>query len=337
MTEIIQWRFNNWHFIWVLIPLILIWAGKIYHYKKYLYWKKNAGPAAHLFPSIKISLLTIKMGLLLASYILLTAALLRPQILHREYPSHYKGRDIIFLLDVSKSMLAEDVPPNRLEKAKFIVKDILTPVHSDRASLAIFGGSTAILTPLTYDYHHIEYLLEEVSPEHISRGGTQIGDALRFINENLIQKNNHLFTDIILLSDGEDHGSFPGQSARIIGQKGIRIITIGIGTPEGAMIPDPNTSKVLYHEGKPVVTKLDENLLREIASVANGIYLPWHFGVTNFRNVYTELRQNVPVRKKEFMMQQVWKDLFYPFLLGGCIFLIVSFMIRPFSETGTEK
>ncbi len=333
MIELPQWHFQNGHFSLVFILLFLVWLGKFFSYWQYIQKKRNSRPLAYLLPSPRYRLLTVKMVLLLIAYIFLTLALMRPQILYREYPQLYKGRDIIFLLDVSRSMLAKDVPPNRLENARFIIKDILSVLQSDRASLVAFAGSTAILTPYTYDYHFLEMVVDDVSPYHVSRGGTLIGDALRFTRENLIKRDDAPYTDIILISDGEDHGSFPGEAAHTLGQKGVRIISVGIGTPQGSTIPSPEGRDIMYHKGEPVISRLEEATLEEVASLTpGGEYLPWHHGVTNFHQFYRELRQNVPERQSEELARQHWKDIFYPFIIIGLVFLLLSFRIHPFSS-----
>lgn len=185
-----------------------------------------------------------------------------------------KGRDIVLLMDVSRSMLAEDLYPSRLEQAKMSVKDLLGALKGDRVGLIAFAGSTTVKCPLTRDYPFVSMAVDELNPDYISQGGTLIGDAIRKATEQVFSDSEDRYRDIILITDGEDHDSFPLEAAKKAADKGVRIFVIGIGDKnDGARIPvvDQNGSRsYLKYEGAEVWTKLQDESLREIATITPG-------------------------------------------------------------------
>jgi len=205
------------------------------------------------------------------------------------------GRDVVFLLDVSRSMLADDLAPNRLERAKLWIGDTLSVLEGDRVSLVAFAGSSSVKCPLTHDYGFFRFALDDISTDSVIIGGTNIGDALRKVRTEVFdlrhdESNENRFRDIILITDGEDHESFPIEAAQQLAASGVRIICIGLGDEdEGVPIPLPNGSFV-RHEGQIVRTKLDAKMLRELTiSTPGGTYLNVSTGTINLDDVYKQL------------------------------------------------
>ncbi|MCG8569181.1 MAG: VWA domain-containing protein [Spirochaetes bacterium] len=190
-----------------------------------------------------------------------------------------KGRDVVFVLDVSKSMLAQDLAPSRLERAKLAIKDCVDQLEGDRVGLVIFAGNTLVKCPLTLDYGFFRGMLDDISVNSVTKGGTKIGDALRRTLEEVYDDKEKRFKDIILITDGEDHDSFPVDAAGKAGERGIRLITIGLGDENtGKRIPikDKNGNitflKYKGNEGKEheVWSRLDADTLRKMANMTKG-------------------------------------------------------------------
>ncbi|MBW1893829.1 MAG: VWA domain-containing protein, partial [Deltaproteobacteria bacterium] len=170
-----------------------------------------------------------RVALMMAAIILIVIAAARPAWNMKSETVEQRGRDVVFLLDVSKSMLAEDLAPNRLERAKLAIKDCIEKLEGDRVALVVFAGSAAVKCPLTLDYGFFRMMLDHISIDSVSRGGTMIGDALRKVMTDVFDDRTREFRDIILITDGEDHESLPVEAAEKAGQKEIRLIAIGLG------------------------------------------------------------------------------------------------------------
>ena len=183
-----------------------------------------------------------------------------------------KGVDVIIALDVSKSMLASDIQPDRLTRAKQLVLSMLDKLQNDRVGLIVFAGRAYLQVPLTIDYSAMRMMLQNASPNLVPTQGTVISQALE-LSVNSFSQREKKYKALIVISDGEDHDENAIPKARDIAERGIIIHTVGIGSPEGRTIIDPETRAVkLNEEGAPVVSKLNENELREIASAGRGTY-----------------------------------------------------------------
>ncbi|MDA9777482.1 VWA domain-containing protein [Rubripirellula sp.] len=208
---------------------------------------------------------------------LLVAALLdfRWGEVQREMPQ--KGIEVMFLLDVSKSMLAEDVSPNRLERAKQMIADTLDEMSGDRVGLTVFAGEARQRIPMTNHYDDFKLILNEVSPDDLATGGSRLGDAIRVAaNGFLAKRNDHQV--VVVLTDGEDQESEPVQVAQeMFQERGVRIYTIGLGDfVQGGRVPlgENGDEGYLKFEGEQVWSKLDGKVLEEVARATQGEYIP---------------------------------------------------------------
>ena len=226
-------------------------------------------------------------GLALA---LLVLALMRPQWGLRQVATPRVGAEMMVLLDVSRSMLAEDVAPNRLERAKAEIQDLLGFLDGDQVGLIAFAGRASVLSPLTPDFGFLRLVLDPVGPHSVARGGTRIGEAIRRAVASF-GPAGETSRAILLITDGEDHDSFPLDAAKDAAEAGIRVIAIGFGDETGSEIwtTDERTGarmRLLDGEGRPVRSRLDGELLREIALVTEGAYVPAGTGVLDLASIY---------------------------------------------------
>lgn len=185
--------------------------------------------------------------------------------------------DIMVVLDVSKSMLAEDAAPTRLARAKAEVSALLEELSGHRVGLVAFAGGATRLSPLTPDYGFFRMMLRGADTTSVSRGGTHIGEAVRTALE-AFDEDASVSRLMLLITDGEDHDSYPREAAEEAARQGVRIVAIAFGSEEGSEItlrdPDTGARTVLTHEGKPVISRVDGELLRDMALATDGAYVP---------------------------------------------------------------
>lgn len=252
-------------------------------------------------PQVSIRRQLSKAFLLLLSAGSVVVALTQPGWNPRPEKIARRGRNIVVLMDVSRSMLAEDLYPNRLEHAKLAVGDLLDVLDGDRVGIVAFAGSCVVKCPLTQDYGFVRMALVDIGPESINRGGTNIGDAIRKATEEVFDRQERDYKDIILITDGEDHESFPLNAAEKAAQEGVRIYAIGLGDDrEGSRIPitgSDGEKTFLKYQGEEVWSKLDSYTLGKIALATGGKY--WQVGTGTFDLAELYSFSIAPAVKKE--------------------------------------
>lgn len=183
-----------------------------------------------------------------------------------------KGVDVVIALDVSKSMLAQDIQPDRLTRAKQLIQSMLDKLKGDRVALVVFAGRAYLQVPITIDYGALKMMLQNVKPDLVPTQGTVISEAIDLSIKSFSQKEKK-YKSLVIISDGEDHDENAQAKVKEATEAGIIIHTVGVGSPEGAALYDPATkAPKLDEQGNPVVTKLNEDELRAIASSGGGTY-----------------------------------------------------------------
>ncbi len=324
---------ENINFLWLLPLLILLLIYDYYRRKRTLQYFIHDN---YIQKSTSIAN-TKKMRpgqiLLLVSLIFIAIALARPGWNPKEVKVKRKGRDVVFVIDVSRSMLAEDIKPNRLERAKTEIIDTVSRLIGSRVALIEFAGTTIVKCPLTTDYAFFRSATESLSVNDVSRGGTMLGDALREAMTNILDSKEKKYKDIILITDGEDHESFPIEAAKKAGEQGIRLIVIGLGDEnQGTRIPikDAQGNRIfLTYNGEEVWTKLDADTLRKMAEASpGGKYLNVGTGAFDLGEIY--LRLIASADKKELQGDTIMKyqELFQFFLLLSYFLLFFGLLKR---------
>jgi Ca-activated chloride channel family protein len=273
-----------------LIPL-LIGAGVWGRWQRGRDLKAFGAPdmVARLFGHLSPTRRTIRNMAWGAGVLLLCLALAGPQYGVKMVEVRRQGVDVIIALDVSRSMLAEDVKPNRLQRAQQELAALIDSLGGDRVGVIAFAGSAQVACPLTTDYAAAKMFLNYLTPDTVALPGTALGRAIRLALKTFPQGGEG-YRVLVLLTDGEDHHSQPLEAAREAKAAGVRIINIGFGTPEGEPVPERDSAgrikKYIKNQtGQIVVSKLDEKSLKEIAALTNGAYLPAHEGNLEAGNI----------------------------------------------------
>ncbi len=257
-------------------------------------------------------------------------AVARPQKGYEWREVKRRGIDILFAVDTSRSMLAEDLKPNRLERARLGILDFVERLEGDRIGLIPFAGSAFALCPLTLDYGAFRESLNALDTDLIPRQGTDLASAIKEA-ERLFEENGNNFRVLILLTDGEDLQGSVIDAAKAAAEKGMSIYTVGVGSAEGAQIPiqlgSGRNDFVRDAEGKIVTTTLDETTLKKIAEVTGGLYVPLGRGAEGLNRIYQEKLRLVPKRDLKQRLERVPLERFeWP--LGAAIFLLfLDFLI----------
>lgn len=270
----------------------------------------------------------LKFGLLSLMLLLLGIALSNPKIGTKMETVKREGVDVVFAIDVSKSMLAQDVSPNRLEKAKRLVSETLNQLKGDRVGIVAYAASAYPQLPLTTDYSAARMFLQSLNTDMLSSQGTAIQEAIQMAS-SYFSDANPTARILILISDGEDHEMGASEIAYEAANQGIRIYSIGVGTEKGSTIPIDNGGNISYKRdknGEVVITKLNSGLLSEIARNANGSYID---GDNTSKAVEEIVSLLDGIEKSEFETQQYvdYADQFQWFLFAVIVILLIDLLL----------
>jgi len=314
----------------LLIPVLIIlfvWM---------LYWKKSAikrfGEWAiiqKLVPSISRSRLILKFIILMIGYAFLVIGIANPQIGSKLIEGERKGIDIIIALDVSNSMLAEDIKPNRLERAKQAISKLIDKLGNDRIGIIVFAGNAYMQLPITTDYSAAKMFLTTINTRIVPTQGTAIGEAIEMGVESFDDEIHS--RAVIVITDGENHEDDAIEAAKEASEKGIFVYTIGMGLTDGVPIPEYNqygrqTGYKKDRQGSTIVTKLNESMLQQIASAGKGVYVRANNTRSGLRTVFEEISK---LEKTEFesKMFSDYEDRFQYFIAISLILLIIELLI----------
>jgi Ca-activated chloride channel family protein len=312
----------------------------------YGFWRRRRALAAfvgrplagRLLPRIRRAWRWAKPVCLLAAIACLVVALMRPEWGEAEEETPRRGRDLVVLLDLSLSMLAEDVAPNRLEHAKGLIRGLVERVRADgghRLALITFAGRAAVESPLTLDYGLFLERLAEASPARVQVRGSLLGDALRQTLQTF-GGGAPEFTDVVLITDGDDTGSDPEGSARRLADQGIALYVVGIGdSAGGALIPlagDQGGEDYLRYDGAEVRTRPRPELLAAIARAAKGVYVVADHDEESLVELYAAHIAAAPRREIDARSDLVAAQRFQWFVLAALFLLGVEMALREWPE-----
>ncbi len=272
----------------------------------------------------------VKVAVLLVGLGLLVLAASRPRWGVYFEDVQTRGVDMFVLLDVSRSMLAEDVAPNRLERAKSDIRDLLQYLKGDRVGLIAFAGAAVVQAPLTTDHGFFQMVLEDTDPDSAPRGGSLIGDAIRKALESMEPRHDRDQV-IVLITDGEDHDSFPAEAAQAAAERNVKVICVGLGdSDEGMRIPIRDESgqlSYMKHDGREVWSKMDEALLKEIALTTNGAYIPAKTRAYDLGQVYAQHLAGLTRGEINAEKRKRYRERFQLFVVLGLAALLLEMAV----------
>ena len=319
-------------FPWLLLLLSVIPAIGIVWL--WLYRRAQARLSLLISPALQDKLMParpkatfyLQFVLVLTALILLVFAAARPQWGRKDEKVFTRGRNVVIALDVSRSMLAADVHPNRLERAKTDIMDLIGELKGDRAGLLAFRNKGSLLCPLTTDYTFLRQALDGVSPESAPRGETDLGDAIRKSLDALDPALDD-YNAILLISDGEDLKGDAVDAARKAASRNIPIFTVGIGDPAGAPIPDEDGKGPLQYKGTAVKTRLMDTTLSAIAQASNGRYIP--LGTAGTANttlgaIYRHHLRQIAAKEQQEQMENRYQERYQWFLIPAILGLFAA-------------
>jgi Ca-activated chloride channel family protein len=316
----------TYFYYFAIIPVLIVLFLLAFWWKKRTQ-KKFTNPVLleKLAPNSSTFKAVLKLSFLIIGLSFLIISLVNPKMGTKLKTIKREGVDVVFALDVSKSMLAEDIAPNRLEKAKQIISKIIDKLGSDRVGIIIYAGNAYPLLPITTDHAAAKMFLQNANPDLVSSQGTAISKALNLAKtyyNNDEQTNRFL----IILSDGEDHQTETKQVALNLANDGVKVYTIGVGTETGGPIPIKINGAIGYkkdRKGETVITKRKPDVLQGIADAANGTYID---GNKTQKPVDFIEKIITNAQKSEFETTQFsdYKDQFQWFIGLGFLFLLVD-------------
>ncbi|MBE0637378.1 MAG: VWA domain-containing protein [Bacteroidales bacterium] len=325
-------KFANPDFFWalLLIPLFIV------IFVLMIYWKKAAIKRfgdTHLIrilmPDMSKNRLVFKFVLSMLAFTLIIIGLANPQIGSKLEKIDRKGIDLVIAVDVSESMLAQDIKPNRLQRARQAITRLVDELGNDRIGIVVFAGRAYTQLPITTDYAAVRLFVSNISTESVPVQGTAIADAINLSIDLFDESETE--KAIIIITDGEDHEGDVKEAAQNAVEKNIRIFTVGMGLPEGAPIPivDRAGNQQGFKKDRSnntVISRLDENMLKEIASAGNGQYVRANNTQVGLRIIFEEISQ---LEKTEFESRMFtdYEDRFQYFLAPALLILLLEFLI----------
>ena len=294
-----------------------------------------------LVPEYSLWRFSLKVGLVGLGVLSIVIALARPRWGFEWKEVKRKGVDIMIALDVSKSMGAQDIPPNRLSRAQREIIDLIRMLQGDRIGLIAFAGVGFVQCPLTTDYGAVKMFLSHIDDDFIPIPGTSLGDAIRLGVKSLTESSelHSAGKAIILITDGEDHESKPLEAADEALKAGVKIFTIGMGKQGGAPIPNERGGFKKDRSGNLILSKLDEGTLQKIAGVTGGRYVRSTSGDLDLERIYLDGIKGGDLKEGEIKAsrEKLWYDRSHLFSLIGFILLYLSFWVRETVPPAAER
>ena len=322
-----MFRFETPEYLYLLLLLpVFALAHYMWAYRKRRNLRRYGDPEL-LKPLMKdVSPLRteLKFWFLQLSIMFLVIALARPQYGTRVDTRKRSGIEAIIAMDISNSMLAEDVRPNRLEKAKMMVSNLVDNMTDDKIGLIVYAGQAYVQLPITSDYVSAKMFLNSISTGSVPVQGTAIGDAISTAMRSFSAQSEKSRA-IIVITDGENHEDDPVEAARVAAESGARVFTIGVGSPEGKPIP-MDGELLKDKDGNIVVTRLDEGVLQEVAAAGNGAYVRAGNNEFGLNPIIEDIRKMEDEKYSSVVFEEYDEQFMY-FLAIALLFFVIEMLI----------
>ncbi len=326
-----MFRFEHPYYLYALglIPILILL------YVLYAIWRRSAlqrfgeNPlVAQLSPGVSKYKRGIKFSLLLLAFVFLVVGWANPQWGSKRDKVKRKSVDVLIALDISNSMYAEDIAPNRMERAKKFAENLVEKLKGDRIGLILFAGGAYLQMPITTDYAAAELFIRSASPDLAGTQGTAIADAINLARRNFVNDDKS-HKALVIITDGEDHDGEALEAAAQAREVGLIQFTVGVGTTEGAFIPMTIGGRQDYkrdRNGQPVRSRLNEEMMKELAAKGGGDYFP----ISQGEGVASALQKQIDLlEKKELEVRAFtsYESYFQYFLGAAMLLLLLEFVI----------
>ena len=278
-----------------------------------------------LMPSYSRAKVWLRLSLFSLAFLFFSLGMARPQMgaVLKEHTA--RGAEVMIVLDVSNSMLAEDYSPNRLERAKLAISRVVDKLRDDRIGLVVFAGNSFVQLPITTDYVSAKMFLNSISTGSVPIQGTAMGEAISTALRSFSAQSDKSRA-IIVITDGENHEDDPVAAAEQAASMGVRVFTIGVGSPQGTMIPLEEGGYLEDREGNPVVTRLDDKVLQDVAAAGKGLYI--HAGNREFglEPIINEIARMDDEEYNSIVFEE-YDELYMYFLAVALFFLLIEMLV----------
>ena len=324
-----MFRFAHIEFLWLLlaIPVLValhIWITRRKRQQLQLFGDPEL--MVELMPNASRIRPHVKFALMLTALSLLIIGIARPQYGTKEQTVKRQGIEVMIALDISNSMLAEDVAPNRLERAKQMLSKLVDQMVDDKLGLVVFAGDAFTQIPITCDYVSAKMYLQSITPDIIPAQGTAIGKAITTCVSSFGTEDSDKSRAIILITDGENHEDDAQAAAKMAKEKGIHVFVVGIGKPEGSPIPDGRGGFKKDRQGTVVVSRLSEDMCQEVAAAGGGMYVR----ADNSNTATRALEKEIDKLGKQEIETKVYSDYneqYQSFIFIALLLLVIDFFI----------
>ena len=318
-----MFRFEEPAYLYLLLLLPLLAAFYLYsNYRRRKAIRKFGDPIlmAQLMPDVSKYRPDVKFWLVFAAIGLFTVLLARPQFGSKLETVKRQGVEVMIALDISNSMLAQDVQPSRLQKAKRLVAQLVDKMQNDKVGMIVFAGDAFTQLPITSDYISAKMFLESIDPSLISKQGTAIGAAINLAARSFTPQEG-VGRTVIVITDGENHEGGAVEAAKEAAEKGMQVFVLGVGSPDGSPIPAEDGSNNFRRDkdGNVIVTRLNEQMCQEIAQAGNGIYVR----VDNTNGAQKAISQEINKMAKADVETQVYTEFNEQFQAVAWIILLL--------------
>ena len=314
-------RFEDPIYLWMLliIPILvlvrfIVWRKRKHNLRKF----GDPSLLKEMMPDVSKYRPTIKFCLLLSAITILIFMIARPQVGSKISHEKREGIEVLIALDISNSMLAQDVIPSRLEKSKLLIEDLVDHFTNDKVSLVVFAGDAFVQLPITNDYVSAKMFLQNINPSLITTQGTDLARAIS-LSQSCFTQREHIGRAIIVITDGEDHEGGALEAAREAYKKGINVFILGVGTSKGAPIPDGNGGYLKDNSGQTVLSALNEQMCQQVAKAGNGVYIH----VDNTSDAQEKLNKELSKLQSGISDTVVYSEYNEQFQIFGIILLLL--------------
>ena len=314
-------RFEDPIYLWMLliIPILvlvrfIVWQKRKHNLREF----GDPSLLKEMMPDVSKYRPTIKFCLLLSAITILIFMIARPQVGSKISHEKREGIEVLIALDISNSMLAQDVIPSRLEKSKLLIEDLVDHFTNDKVGLVVFAGDAFVQLPITNDYVSAKMFLQNINPSLITTQGTDLARAIS-LSQSCFTQREHIGRAIIVITDGEDHEGGALEAAREAYKKGINVFILGVGTSKGAPIPDGNGGYLKDNSGQIVLSALNEQMCQQVAKAGNGVYIH----VDNTSDVQEKLNKELSKLQSGISETVVYSEYNEQFQIFGIILLLL--------------